>query len=187
MSVLPAPGRLIKAVFPRMAGKIRPGVIVHAAALDGEAAPEAGPSGLWILIATPATSRRTNQPARLPLALGANRPSWLTPAMTATFPPQRVGAPQTGLGPGGPPTDATGAARAIELGAEGLSAASLRDLLAWIEAIYGPNWREAGAAQARRGSSAAPLQRRGGAELKRLRRTGASRALAPASRLGAKR
>lgn len=47
------PGAGFKAVFPRMAGKRRPGVVVHACAAG--------------VIALPLTTRRTNQPGHFPM------------------------------------------------------------------------------------------------------------------------
>lgn len=72
------PGAIVRAVFPRMMGKARPGVIVHVDAPAGR------------VVAVPMTSVRTNQPGRAPIgplpAAGVPKRCWLLPASAAVFP-----------------------------------------------------------------------------------------------------
>lgn len=113
-------GRRIEAVFPRMAGKIRPGVVV---------AIGAGPVGARTVAAAPMTSRRTNQAGRIAASAdpdgGWVKRSWLLAPMCALLPEGRVLA-----------------ARAM------LPEAEIEALLAGMAAWHGADWasRERGLA-----------------------------------------
>ncbi|MEO1331386.1 MAG: hypothetical protein AAFW46_17180 [Pseudomonadota bacterium] len=80
-----AVGRRVEAVFPKMAGKIRPGVVV---------AIGAGPVGGRTVAAVPMTTRRTNQAGRFAASPdpdgGWRRRSWLLIPMCALFPERRI-------------------------------------------------------------------------------------------------
>lgn len=81
-ALIARPGQGVVAVFPRMAGKHRPGVVVHT--LD---------TGV---VALPLTTRRTNQPGRLAmddaelLALGFDKRSHLLLPRAAYLPFARI-------------------------------------------------------------------------------------------------
>lgn len=116
------PGDGVKTVFPRMAGKARPGVVVHAL--------EAG------VVALPLTTRRTNQPGRLPMPepelvrLGFDKRSHLVLPRAAYLPFSR------GLA----------AAGAVS---EGMLAQILGEMIEW----YGLDWRARAAALAESGAA----------------------------------
>ena len=109
------PGEGVIAVFPRMAGKHRPGVVVHA--LD---------SGV---VGLPLTTRRTNQPGRMPMpddelvALGFEKRSHLLLPRAAFLPFARI-------------EERRGAV------SESLLAQILGEMVEW----YGLDWRERDAA-----------------------------------------
>ncbi len=77
-----APGDFLIAVFPKMAGKRRPGVVVDHVAVDGAA----------LVIATPATATRGAQPGALqvpePPADGMKPSRLLVPYMSALLAPR---------------------------------------------------------------------------------------------------
>ena len=79
------PGRVIAAVFPRMMGKTRPGVIVR---------PIRSGSRVLAIVALPATTHRTNQDGRILLcpdpALGIERRCWLLAPRAAALPAEAV-------------------------------------------------------------------------------------------------
>ncbi len=78
-----APGDVIRAIFPRMGGKERPGIIVSLIESGGK---------LRAVVAAPATTRRTNQDGRLPLGgePGFKPTSQLLMPMAALLPISRV-------------------------------------------------------------------------------------------------
>lgn len=76
-----APGAAISAVFPRMMGKRRPGVVLCA-------------RGAAEILAVPITSHRTNQLGRIEIgpdpSLGLARRSWLLVPMAQRLPHARI-------------------------------------------------------------------------------------------------
>lgn len=143
-------GAVVRAVFPHMAGKRRPGVVAHAARRT--AAPDHGERPGAVLIIAPATTRRTNQPMRVPLtfdgeedegedddgARAAQRPSWLLPVMAAVFVDGAELVSRPGALDGGDRT-----ASSICADGRRASAETRAQLRAALEAIFGSKWREA--------------------------------------------
>lgn len=78
-----AAGDVVRAIFPRMGGKERPGIIVDAVEQGG---------AVRAVVAVPATTRRTNQDGRLPLGgtPGFLRTSQLILPMACLLPISRV-------------------------------------------------------------------------------------------------
>jgi mRNA-degrading endonuclease toxin of MazEF toxin-antitoxin module len=102
---------VIRAIFPRMGGKERPGIVLAVIESDGKTR---------AVVAAPATTRRTNQEGRLPLAdaPGFKPTSQLLLPMAALLPVARV-------------LDRQGRVSEALLGA----------MEAGLEHWFGPHWR----------------------------------------------